>query len=90
MGRKLCGKRRNCSISPLSTAFSKDSYSRHVKTRACLRKGLNSLTNDKITDWSKFLFKWFEFGPVCTLSVSKERNDLQTTNSRCSIDLNCV
>ena len=41
-GRKHCGKRRNCSsraISPFSTVFSKDLYSRHVKTRACLGKG---------------------------------------------------
>ena len=36
------GKRRNCSlraISPFHTVFSKDSYSKHVKTRACLREG---------------------------------------------------
>ena len=42
MGRKHCGKRRNCSlraISPFPTVFSKDLYSRHVKTRACLGKG---------------------------------------------------
>ena len=38
-GRKLCGKRKNCSlraISPFPTEFSKDLYCRHVKTRACL------------------------------------------------------
>ena len=42
MGRKHCGKRKNCllrAISPFSTVFSKDSYCRHVKTRACLGKG---------------------------------------------------
>ena len=42
MGRKHCGKRRNCSsraISPFPTVFSKDFYCRHVKTRACLGKG---------------------------------------------------
>ena len=42
MGRKQCGKRRNCSlraISPFPTVFSKDLYCRHVKTRACLGKG---------------------------------------------------
>ena len=42
MGRKNCGKRRNCSlraISPFPTVFSKDLYCRHVKTRACLGKG---------------------------------------------------
>ena len=36
------GKRRNCSLramSPFLTEFSKDLYSRHVKTRACLGKG---------------------------------------------------
>ena len=46
MGRKHCGKRRNCSlraISPFPTVFSKDFYSRHVKTRACLGKGYRSL-----------------------------------------------
>ena len=39
MGRKHCGKRRNCSlraISPFPTVFSKDMYCRQVKTRACL------------------------------------------------------
>ena len=38
MGRKHCGKRRNCSsqaISPFPTVFSKDLYWRHIKTRAC-------------------------------------------------------
>ena len=42
-GRKRCGKRRNCSlwaISPFPSVFSKDLYCRHVKTRACLGKGL--------------------------------------------------
>ena len=42
MGRKHCGKKRNCSlraISPSPTMFSKELYYRHVKTRACLGKG---------------------------------------------------
>ena len=42
--RKHCGKRRNCSlraISPFPTVFSKDLNYRHVKTRACLGKGLS-------------------------------------------------
>ena len=42
MGRKRCGKSRNCSlraISAFSTVFSKDLYCRHVKTRAYLGKG---------------------------------------------------
>ena len=42
MGRKHCGKRRNCSLQAISsfpTVFSKDFYCRHVKTRACLGKG---------------------------------------------------
>ena len=41
-GRKRCGKRINCSlraIYPFPTVFSKDSFCRHVKTRACLAKG---------------------------------------------------
>ena len=36
------GKRRKCllrAISPLPTVFSKDSFCRHVKIRACLGKG---------------------------------------------------
>ena len=40
-GRKHCGKRRNCSlraISPFPTVFSKDLYSKHVKTWARLGK----------------------------------------------------
>ena len=46
MGRKHCGKRRNCSlraVSPFPTVFSKDLYCRHVKTRAGLGKGYNGL-----------------------------------------------
>ena len=46
MGRKYCGKRRNCSlraISPFPAVFSKDLFCRHVKTRACLGKGLSTL-----------------------------------------------
>ena len=42
MGRKHCGKRRNCllkAISPFPTLFSKDLYCRHVKIRACLGTG---------------------------------------------------
>ena len=42
MGRKHCGKRRNCSIrviSPFPTDFSKDMQYRHIKTRAVLGKG---------------------------------------------------
>ena len=39
---KYCGKMRNCSlraISPFPKVFSKDKYSRHVKTKAGLGKG---------------------------------------------------
>ena len=46
MGRKHCGKRRNCSlraISPFPTVFSKALYCRHVKTRACLGQALNTV-----------------------------------------------
>ena len=42
MGRKHCGKRRNCSlraIFPFPTVFSKGLDCRHIKTRACLGKG---------------------------------------------------
>ena len=45
-GRKHCGKRRNCSlraISPFPTAFSKDFYSRHVKTGIVLERVMTSL-----------------------------------------------
>ena len=43
MGRKHCGKTRNCSLRAISlfpTVFSKGLYCRYVKTRACLGKGL--------------------------------------------------
>ena len=39
---KWVEKKRNCSlqaISPFPTVFSKDLYSKHVKTRACLGMG---------------------------------------------------
>ena len=42
MGRKQCGKRRNCllrAIPVFPTVFSKDFYCRHVKTKTCLGKG---------------------------------------------------
>ena len=48
MGRKHCGKRRNCSlraISPFPTVFSKHLHCRHVKTRAPLGKGLGNEGN---------------------------------------------
>ena len=38
MGRKRCGKRKNCSlraISPFPPEFSKELYNGHVKTQAC-------------------------------------------------------
>ena len=41
MGRKHCGKRKNCwlwAISPFSTVFSKDLWYRQVKPRACLER----------------------------------------------------
>ena len=41
MGRKCCGKSRNCSLRAISafpTVFSNDLYSRHVKSRPCLGK----------------------------------------------------
>ena len=43
MGRKHCGKRRNCSLQAISafpTVFSKGLYCRHVKTSALFEKGL--------------------------------------------------
>ena len=42
MGRKLCGKRRNCSlraISPFSTVFSKGLFPRSVKRCRCVGMG---------------------------------------------------
>ena len=47
-GSKHCRKRRNCSLQAISsfpTVFSKDLYSRHVKTRACLRISMTLLFN---------------------------------------------
>ena len=57
MGRKHCGKRRNCSLRAISsfpTVFSKDFFCRRVKTRACLGKGedffkLKAVEDDKFT-----------------------------------------
>ena len=49
MGRKHCGKRRNCSlraISPFPTLFSKILYCRNVKTRACFGKVYESQTGE--------------------------------------------
>ena len=43
MGRKQCGKKRNCSlraISPFPVVFSKDLYCRHVKNQGLFGKGL--------------------------------------------------
>ena len=48
MGRKHCGKRRNCSLQaifPFPRVFSKDFYCQHVKTRACLGKGYGKCIN---------------------------------------------
>ena len=48
--RKHCGKRRNYLlgvIPPCPIVFSKDLYSRHVKTRACLERG-KQLTNSEV------------------------------------------
>ena len=48
MGRKHCGKRRNCSlraISPFPTVFSKDLYCRHIKNQRLSGKGL-TVEND--------------------------------------------
>ena len=42
MGRKHCGKKRNCSlraISPFPTLLSKDLYCKHIKPRTCLGNG---------------------------------------------------
>ena len=42
MGRKHCGKRRNCwlrAIPPFPTAFSEDLYCTLMKIRVCLGKG---------------------------------------------------
>ena len=48
MGRKHCGKRRNCSlraISPFPTVFSKDLHCRHVKIQGLFGKGLSVIMN---------------------------------------------
>ena len=46
MGRKHCGKRRNCSLRAISsfpTVFSKVLYCRHAKDGACLEKRLTTV-----------------------------------------------
>ena len=58
MVRKHCGKRRNCSsraISPFPTVFSKGLYCRHVKTRACLGKGLQRSLLKTLVEQEKML-----------------------------------
>ena len=59
MGRKHCGKRRNCSLRVISSfpaLFSKDFYCRHVKTRACFGNRLRAYSNlisDITSAWTK-------------------------------------
>ena len=53
--KKHCGKQGNCllrAISPFPKVFSKDSYSRHVDTRAYLGKGWLKVTT---SDWLNHL-----------------------------------
>ena len=63
MGRKHCGKRRNCSlraISPFPTVFSKDLYCRHVKKTGLVWEGVNSLFSNFQQRFKKiFFYRWF-------------------------------
>ena len=55
MGRKHCGKRRNCSlraISPFPTVFSKGLFPTGIKRCHCVGM-VNSLPNDKVWNLSK-------------------------------------
>ena len=68
-GRKHCGKKRNCSlraISPFPAVFSKDLYCRHVKTRACMGKGLPHLKSSAFTLTLSQMtnFRFFQTGRV--------------------------
>ena len=91
-GRKQCGKRRNCSlraISPFPTLFSKGLSCRHVKTRACLGRGL--LVTVPFKDSIVFFLEWlcktslpviphgFQLYPILIFSAlnfsKKKKND---------------
>ena len=69
MGRKHCGKRRNCSlraISPFPAVFLKDLYCRHVKTRACLGKGSDTNCIENIVGKGEIAhFEQFHLFPLC-------------------------
>ena len=78
MGRKHCGKRRNCSLRAFSsfpTVFSKDFACRHVKTRACLGKGQFCYKQDNTVDFCYFMCRWFIAVWVRRLSQGTETCD---------------
>ena len=78
MGRKHCGKRRNCSLRAISsfpTVFSKDFYCRHVKTRVCLGKGLG-LPTLKIGIFNRFISFISVVLQETTLTISVSTGEL--------------
>ena len=75
MGRKHCGKRRNCllpAISPFPTVFSKDLYYRHVKTRACLGEVVNTIHSWKQRECSIILLISEE---ICVVETCDDDDD---------------
>ena len=70
MGRKHCGKRRNCSlraISPFPIVFSKGLFPRGVKRCHCVRMGLpfpkpQILDSSKLKEFADDNFKFDENG----------------------------
>ena len=65
MGRKHCGKGRNCSlgaISPFPTVFSKDLNCGHIKTRACMGKRLSGFQLSKFI-YSKYMYNERYYNP---------------------------
>ena len=62
MGRKHCGKRRNCllrAISPFPTVFSKGLFPSGVKRCYCVGMGL-----DEIKEQSCVTSNWCSFSPL--------------------------
>ena len=97
MGGKHCGKRRNCSlraISPFPTVFSKELYCRHVKTRACLGKGLKTIQSINqpvgLPENSRKSVHFIHVRDLSLLIVNLDRELFMTVYFESSINLNTI
>ena len=88
MGRKHCGKRRNCSlraISPFPTVFSKGLFPRGVTRCHCVGMGLPFLKR-QILDVSKlkgFAEDYFKFDKNCTKFSNRVENTFRKGDIAC-------